>query len=93
MSDEELVKRLRWMGHENTDAGADRIEVLTEQLEAARADAKEAEAYADYVTELVGAAEALTARWPADQHSASPLYEEAQRLRVAVAKLKGEDRK
>jgi chromosome segregation ATPase len=68
MTDEELVKRLRWMGHENTDAGADRIEALTaerdehwksfvhwrkeaddltEQLEAARADAKEAEAYAE----------------------------------------------
>ena len=47
MSDEELVKRLRWMGHEDTEAAADRIEALTEQLEAARADAKEAEAYAE----------------------------------------------
>jgi chromosome segregation ATPase len=46
MSDD-LVKRLRWMGHEDTEAGADRIEALTEQLEAARADAKEAEAYAE----------------------------------------------
>jgi hypothetical protein len=92
MSDD-LVKRLRWMGHEDTEAGADRIEALTaerdelqqvfdfqwrahmravemwrtanpgndlvlpdsakltvwmlEQLDAARADAKEAEAYAE----------------------------------------------
>ena len=55
---DDLVKRLRWMGHEDTEAGADRIEALTEQLEqlvaineAARADAKEAEAYAE---ELAG---------------------------------------
>jgi Lar family restriction alleviation protein len=45
---------------------------------------------ADYVTELVEAAKTLMARWPTDQHSASPLYEEAQRLRAAVAKMKGE---
>jgi hypothetical protein len=44
------------------------------------------------VTELVGAAKALMARWPTDQHSASPLYEEAQRLRAAVAKMKGRPR-
>jgi hypothetical protein len=32
MTNEEVVKRLRWMGHENTDAGADRIEALTAKL-------------------------------------------------------------
>jgi predicted RNase H-like nuclease (RuvC/YqgF family) len=56
MSDEELVKRLRDDvngEHDMTPHGADclqaadRIEALTEQLEAARADAKEAESYAD----------------------------------------------
>jgi hypothetical protein len=51
MSDD-LVKRLRMadeylpLGHDGWEA-ADRIEALTEQLEAARADAKEAEAYAE----------------------------------------------
>jgi hypothetical protein len=33
MTDEELVKRLRWMGHEDTEAGADRIEALTAKLD------------------------------------------------------------
>lgn len=53
MSDEELVKRLRNakatqdFRHTLEDEAADRIEALTEQLEAARADAKEAEAYAE----------------------------------------------
>ena len=58
MSDEELCKRLRGWGMKTPSAGADRIEALTEQLEqlvaineAARADAKEAEAYAE---ELAG---------------------------------------
>ena len=52
MTNEELIARLR---EDDTDfwhcEAADRIEALTEQLEAARADAKEAEAYAD---ELAG---------------------------------------
>jgi len=56
MTDEELVKALRDAvngEHDMTSHGADclqaadRIEALTEQLEAARADAKEAEAYAE----------------------------------------------
>jgi chromosome segregation ATPase len=55
MTDEELVKRLRGWDHcwparwlESAVAEAAlRIEALTEQLEAARADAKEAEAYAE----------------------------------------------
>ena len=34
MTGEEVVKRLRWMGHENTDAGADRIEALTGERDA-----------------------------------------------------------
>jgi hypothetical protein len=52
MTDAELIARLRLYGskfhHEfgHNDDAADRIEALTEQLEAARADAKEAEAYA-----------------------------------------------
>lgn len=48
MTNEELIARLR---EDDTDfwhcEAADRIEALTEQLEAARADAKEAEAYAE----------------------------------------------
>jgi hypothetical protein len=76
MTDEELCKRLREGATWDDDvAAADRIEALID---------------APDVTELVGAAKALMARWPTDQHSASPLYEEAQRLRAAVAKLKGE---
>jgi chromosome segregation ATPase len=51
MSDKELVERLRKgdtpMANHYMDEAADRIEALTEQLEAARADAKEAEAYAE----------------------------------------------
>jgi hypothetical protein len=58
MSDEELVKRLRedqpvtqdmasTMQCALQDEAADRIHALIEQLEAARADAKEAEAYAE----------------------------------------------
>jgi hypothetical protein len=42
MTDKEVVKRLRWMGHENTDAGADLIEALTAKL--AEAEAKLAKA-------------------------------------------------
>lgn len=52
MTDEELIVRLRdfkkvtvWETHD----AADRIEALTEQLAAARQDAKEAEAYAEEV--------------------------------------------
>jgi chromosome segregation ATPase len=44
MNDEVLCNALRY---EKWDEAADRIEALTEQLEAARADAKEAEAYAE----------------------------------------------
>lgn len=51
MSDEELVKALRLLAFVHNDGAitqaADHIEALTEQLEAARADAKEAEAYAE----------------------------------------------
>jgi predicted nucleic acid-binding Zn-ribbon protein len=47
MTDERLLARLRGRGNKDTTAAADRIEALTEQLEAARADAKEAEAYAE----------------------------------------------
>jgi predicted nucleic acid-binding Zn-ribbon protein len=51
MTDEELVKLLRDFADDGyadlSIAAADRIEALTEQLEAARADAKEAEAYAE----------------------------------------------
>ena len=54
MTDEELVKMARLAQRDDRMATgalygdlADRIEALTEQLEAARADAKEAEAYAE----------------------------------------------
>jgi hypothetical protein len=75
MNDEELTAFLRDLPFLRAAKAADRIEALID---------------APDVTELVGAAKALMARWPTDQHSASPLYEEAQRLRAAVAKLKGE---
>ena len=52
MSDEELIAFIRTPPNSAIErAAANRIEALTEQLEAARADAKEAEAYAD---ELAG---------------------------------------
>ena len=51
MTDEELCKVLRAVSPNPRFLAADRIEALTEQLEAARADAKEAEAYAE---ELAG---------------------------------------
>jgi chromosome segregation ATPase len=47
MTDAELIARLRDLGFNLTDAAADRIEALTEQLAAAQDDAKEAEAYAE----------------------------------------------
>lgn len=47
MSDEELTAFLRDLPFLRAAEAADRIEALTEQLEAARADAKEAEAYAE----------------------------------------------
>jgi hypothetical protein len=61
MSDEELVKRLRGMDGDSMsiktlDEAADSIEALTEQLEAARADAKEAEAYAEELDAKLGQA-------------------------------------
>jgi hypothetical protein len=57
MSDEELVKRLRDFAEDAyDDLAADRIEALTEQLEAARADAKEAEAYAEELEAKLGLA-------------------------------------
>ncbi len=52
MSDEELVKRLRWMGHENTDAGADRIEALTAKLAKAMSRAKRVTSFEDTTEEL-----------------------------------------
>jgi len=67
MDDGELVKRLRkrqefefidvykrveWEDEDALEA-ADRIEALTEQLEAARADAKQAEAYAEDLRNLL----------------------------------------
>ena len=48
-NDAELIARLRDLGFNLTDAAADRIEALTEQLTAAQHDAKEAEAYAEEV--------------------------------------------
>jgi hypothetical protein len=64
MSDAELIARLRenqsyeWQDPiwETRLAAADRIEALTEQLEAARADAKEAEAYAEELEAKLGLA-------------------------------------
>lgn len=47
MTDEELIARLRKYEDDLLSITADRIEALTEQLAAARQDAKEAEAYAE----------------------------------------------
>jgi hypothetical protein len=47
MTDEELVKALRWKAGAYAKQAADRIEQLVAINEAARADAKEAEAYAE----------------------------------------------
>ena len=47
MTDAELIAQLRDLGFNLTDAAAARIEALTEQRDAARQDAKEAEAYAE----------------------------------------------
>jgi len=81
MSDEELVKRLRRadeyepLGHDGWEA-ADRIEALTEQLEAARADAKEAEAYAEELEkELV--------EWSADSAAG---WDKCEEHRIKLAK-------
>jgi hypothetical protein len=56
MIDERLIARLRGRGIKDTISAADRIEALTEQLEAARADAKEAEAYAEELDAKLGQA-------------------------------------
>jgi hypothetical protein len=75
MTDEELVKALKLLAFVHNDGAmtqaADRIEALTEQLEAARADAKEAEAYAEELeAKLAKAVEGLRfyaeGRWPED---------------------------
>jgi hypothetical protein len=39
---------------------------------------------------LLAAAEALVARWPTDQHDGSPLKDEIEALRAAIAKARGE---
>ena len=74
--DNDLVKRLRlkrerchdlsgvyYTEDADCQAAADRIEALTEQLEAARLDAKEAEAYSVWLeAKLAKAVKSLTAR-------------------------------
>jgi hypothetical protein len=50
---DDLVKRLRWMGHEDTEAGADRIEALTaerERLALAICGGEDAPGYANVQT-------------------------------------------
>jgi chromosome segregation ATPase len=88
MSDKELVERLRvldpWVDElEVIDEAADRIEALTEQLEAARADAKEAEAYAEELEEK------LRARTAERNHAndvTDAAIEEVNRLKALLAK-------
>lgn len=53
------------------------------------AEMRELRQKADLVPELLEAADAMMARWPADQHEGSPLRDEADALRVAIAKAKG----
>jgi len=60
MNDEVLCNALRY---EKWGEAADRIEELIEQLEAARADAKEAEAYAEELEAKLTKTEEDAARW------------------------------
>jgi predicted nucleic acid-binding Zn-ribbon protein len=107
MSDD-LVKRLvDWSEHDEgkiNDArqeAADRIEELTEQLEAARADAKEAEAYAEELAgdqvdlcrqliaaedKLAKAVEALRGR----MHCHDCTCGECDHIRATLAEIEGE---
>jgi hypothetical protein len=91
MTDEELVKRLRepWDGGfsrrmaEEFEA-ANRIEALTEQLEAARLDAREAEAYSAWLERrLAKAAEAL-------RHAKLNMPHPDQMIDDTLAELKGD---
>lgn len=60
---------------------------LVVQLAAADAHAQK---LFDQRAELLEAAEAMMARWPADQHEDSPRYREANAMRAAIAKAKGD---
>jgi hypothetical protein len=85
MTDETLVRALS-KGIADIDQqqeAADRIEALTEQLEAARADAKEAEAYAEELEE------SLRARTAERNHAndvTDAAIEEVNRLKALLAK-------
>jgi hypothetical protein len=97
MTDEELVKRLRepWDGGfsrrmaEEFEA-ANRIEALTEQLEAARLDAEEAEAYSVWLEAKLGKTEDFVRRVIryAGNHGDDFL---ADKGREALLELRGEN--
>jgi len=89
MTDEELVWRLRDCPYDSLNSdkllmeAAARIEALTEQPEAARADAKEAEAYAEELEEK------LRARTAERNHAndvTDAAIEEVNRLKALLAK-------
>jgi hypothetical protein len=110
MTDNDLVKRLRkrqefefidgykrieWEDDDALEA-ADRIEVLTEQLEAARLDAKEAEAYSVWLEgKLAKAREALKEAWfmltvPHLDYEPEPEEPGLRRIKTTLAELTGD---
>jgi hypothetical protein len=112
MTDEELCKGLRLLCFIPTTQAADRIEALTEKLkqlvainEAARADAKETEAYAEELAEdqvdlcrqLIAAEDMLAkavglAKEAIETMASGPFFpdEEERRLLSKLAEIEGE---
>jgi hypothetical protein len=106
MTDDELVKRLRHVDHLSVEDcflqsplygdAADRIEALTEQLEAARLDAKEAEAYSVWLEgKLAKAREALKEAWfmltvPHLDYEPEPEEPGLRRIKTTLAELTGD---
>jgi len=92
--DDNLVRRLREpaFGTDTTErnlmgSAADRIEALTEQLEAARLDAKEAEAYALWLEGKLQKTEKALDKIAGKAPYADDPYDIA---RAALAELKGD---
>jgi hypothetical protein len=88
--DNDLVKRLRDgcnLQQRDGEKAADRIEALTEQLEAARLDAKEAEAYSVWLEGKMRKAEKALYQIAGKAPYADDPYDIA---RAALAELKGD---
>ena len=98
--DNDLVKRLRAVDHLSVEDcftqsplygdAADRIEVLTEQLEAARRDAKEAEAYAEELeaklSKMISTNEILIEQW--DKCDSATFRQSMEMLRADIAEAR-----